>query len=338
MKNMEVNMSSKFPVRHSQLSPLALMGELKKRYNMNNLVSCRFYREGVNDTYIVKTSIENYFLRISPTGVYSRHDYEEELSIINTLCENGIRLALPVRCRDGSLIWEIDAPEGIRYATLFTEAKQAPSKDETKMTYNLGSMVAQMHTIADEKKFVVSRAPIQLQQLAIRPLKLIQPYLSHRPEDYDFLYGAAEKLQSYVKSHFSYEKPYYGFCHGDIQSGNVFFEGEMPTIFDFDCMGYGWRAYDICVFVWNHTLNDGKYIESDDWKAFLDGYNSVRQLSDIEKASINDFAALRTLWVMGLQADLLERLADCCWYNDGYFDSRIRRFKLWYERSVSKET
>lgn len=331
-------MSSKFPVRYSQLSPLALMDELKNRYNLNDLVSCRFFSQGLNDVYIVKTSIENYFLRISPTGAHLKHDYEEELFIINTLCENGIRAASPVCCRDGSLIWEIDAPEGIRYAVLFMEARQAPSQDEAKMTYNLGRMVAQIHTIADRYDFVVSRAPIQLEQLAIKPLERIHPHLLHRPEDYDFLCGASEKLQGYVKSHFSFEKPYYGYCHGDIHSENVFFEGETPTIFDFDCMGYGWRAYDICVFAWNKTSNDGKYIESYAWKAFLNGYNSVRQLSDTEMASISDFAALRQLWLMGLHAQVIERNAGCCWYNDGYFDSHIRRFKLWYERSVSKGT
>lgn len=39
------------------------------------------------------------------------------------------------------------------------------------------------------------------------------------------------------------ENPYYCFCHGDIHRGNVFFCDTTPRIFDFDCMGKGYRMY-----------------------------------------------------------------------------------------------
>lgn len=327
-----------FPVRYSQLNPAALKNELTKRYELEEPMSCRVFNSGVNDIYIIKVGKEVFYLRVSLTGIYERRDYEEEIFIINTLCENGIRAAAPVCCRDGSYIWEINAPEGRRYAVLFTEAKRTPSEDKVKKAYNLGCMAAQIHTIADEKNFIVCRAPIDLVQLAKKPLELIQPYLAHRTADYEFLSNAAEKLCRYVGDNFGHEKPYYGYCHGDIHSGNVFFEGDAPKIFDFDCMGYGWRAYDICVFAWNETFGDEKYIETEAWKAFLEGYNFVRQLSETELASINAFAALRELWLMGLHADVIERNAECSWYNDGYFDYHIGIFKLWYKRAVPKES
>jgi Ser/Thr protein kinase RdoA (MazF antagonist) len=30
-----------------------------------------------------------------------------------------------------------------------------------------------------------------------------------------------------------------GFCHGDLSSSNIHFEGERATVFDFDCCGWG---------------------------------------------------------------------------------------------------
>ena len=323
-----------FPVRYSQLKPSALKDELLKRYELEESINCQVYDSGMNDIYIVKAGIKNYYLRISLTGMHEQCDYEEELYIINTLHEHGIQVATPVCCKDGSYIWKINAPEGRRYAVLFNEAKQAPSKDNIKKAYNLGCMVAKMHTIADEKDFQVSRSPIDLKQLAKKPLELIQPYLIHRREDYEFLCGATEKLCLCIKEKFNFDKPYYGYCHGDIHSGNVFFEDDKPKLFDFDCMGYGWRIYDISIYAWNETFSDEKFIESETWEAFLNGYNSIRELNDTERSSISVFAALRELWMMGLHADVMERNAGCSWYNDEYFNYQIGIFKLWYERTA----
>lgn len=323
----------KILVRYSQLDPNALKKELAKRYKLEEPLSCRFFDSGMNDIYVVKAGKQCYYLRISQANVHSHRDYEEEVFIINTLCKNGVNAVAPICCSDGSFVWEINAPEGKRYAVLFTEAKQIPSENKIKKAYNLGRMAANMHTIADKENFKVSRCPIDLIQLAKKPLKMIKPHLEHRPLDYEFLSSAAEKLYSYVEKNFSYEKPYYGYCHGDIHSGNVFFQGDKPEIFDFDCMGYGWRAYDICVFAWNETFDDEKYAYGECFKAFLDGYNSVRKLTQIELQAINVFAALRELWMMGIHAEVMERNAGCSWYNDGYFDYQIKIFKLWYERA-----
>ncbi|MDF2540446.1 MAG: aminoglycoside phosphotransferase [Herbinix sp.] len=325
-----------FPARYTQLDPKALKEELIQRYDLQEPLSCRAFDNGINDIYIVKTESNVYYLRISMTGRHDLIDYEEEVTIINSLGGNGIRVAAPVCCKDGNFVWDILAPEGVRYAVLFQEAKRSPSEDKIKSSYLLGQMAAQIHKIADNNDYKVSRAPIDLSQLAYEPLKVIQPYLEHRAADYEYLKNAAEKLCRYVEVKLSYDKPYYGYCHGDIHSGNVFFEGVKPRIFDFDCMGYGWRAYDVCVYAWNETGGNEKYIESDEWKSFLEGYNDVRRMSEAELDAINVFAALRELWLMGLHADVIERNAGCCWYNDDYFNHRIGVFKKWFERAEAK--
>jgi Ser/Thr protein kinase RdoA (MazF antagonist) len=321
-----------FPVRYSQLDSNALKEELIHRYGFDQTLRCKMYDYGLNDIYIVKLDDIVYYLRVSLAGIHEKHDYEEEITSINTLYQNNIPVAAPVICKDGQYIWEINAPEGKRYAVLFEEAKKLPSNNNEKKAFNLGQTLARLHSVADINNFTVSRAPIDTIQLAKKPLKLIYPYLKHRQADYDFINTAAEKLCTYIEKNLSMEKPYYGYCHGDIHSGNVFFNGDNPVIFDFDCMGYGWRAYDICVFAWNETGGDENYIEKEPWKAFLDGYNSIRKLSETELEAINAFAALRELWLMGLHADVIERNAGCCWYNDGYFDFRLKLFKLWYHR------
>lgn len=97
-------------------------------------------------------------------------------------------------------------------------------------------------------------------------------------------------------------------------------------------MGNGYRAYDICVFLWNETFMNEDYMNSSEWKSLLKGYNTIRELSGIELASITAFAALRELWMMGLHADVMNRNAGCSWYHDGYFNYQIGIYKLWYHR------
>ena len=326
-----------FQVRYSQVNEDILLNELKIRYKPINPTCCKLYKNGMNDIYIVRTADQQiYFLRISLANMHDQRDYEEEISIIISLSENGINVATPVCCEDGGFVWSVNAPEGTRYAMLFLEAGKNPSNDKVKMGRNLGQMVARMHTIADEKKYIVSRNPIDFAQLIKGPLNLIQPYLEHRQSDYEFLNNTANELSKSINDRQMTQAPFYGFCHDDIHAKNVCFKDNKPTIFDFDCMGYGWRAYDVCVFAWYETLRDERYIENDAWSAYLDGYDMVRQLSENEICTINAFCALRELWLMGHHGDLMNRNEACGWYNDEYFDFHIGIFKLWYKRFVSK--
>jgi Ser/Thr protein kinase RdoA (MazF antagonist) len=42
-----------------------------------------------------------------------------------------------------------------------------------------------------------------------------------------------------------------GSCHGDLHGWNAHIDQNMAlTVYDFDCCGVGWRAYDIAVFRW----------------------------------------------------------------------------------------
>lgn len=321
-------------IRYSQFETDSIKDFLVDQYNLKEPVTCRFYDYGMNDIYIINAEDDVFYLRISLAGVHSERDYEQEIEVINTLYENGISVAAPVRCNDGGFLKRLNAPEGTRYAVLFQEAKNHPSDDTVSSTFQLGTMIAKMHTIADQKNFSITREPLDLDNLTEKPLKKLEVFLKNHQEDIEYLKNAARKLSDYIKVNFEYEKPYYGFCHGDIHKGNVFFEGEKPTIFDFDCMGYGFRIYDVCIYAWNESFDNKDYLESEDWKAFLKGYNSIRQLSDLELSSISVFIALRELWLLGINADVMNRNAGCCWFNDDYLKQQIDIFKFWYQRAL----
>jgi Ser/Thr protein kinase RdoA (MazF antagonist) len=161
---------------------------------------------------------------------------------------------------------------------------------------------------------------------------MLKEPLKNRQEDYKFLQTSSQSLWKFIKDRLVEEPPNYGYCHGDMHSGNVFFDGEQPKIFDFDCMGYGYRAYDICIIVWNETFSKDDYIETDEWKKYIEGYSSVRKLLANELSCIPAFAALRHLWHMGLHLDTTDINNNWSWLNDNYFNQQISKYKLWYNR------
>jgi len=68
----------------------------------------------------------------------------------------------------------------------------------------------------------------------------------------------------------------------------------------------------------------------------LEGYEEIRLLGVQEVQSIEVFIALRQLWLMGLHADVMQRNAGCCWYNDNYFNEQIEIYRNWYQKAIKK--
>ena len=88
------------------------------------------------------------------------------------------------------------------------------------------------------------------------------------------------------------ERGAYGLIHGDLHNRNFrVTESGALTLFDFDHGGYGWRAYDLATC--RGPLSD------EAWCAFLDGYQSVRSLSDAELEIIPTFQKIRPIWDLG---------------------------------------
>ena len=112
-----------FPVQFSVLSSRALEKAILSKYSIKRPFKCQFFTPGLNDIYIVRTPEETYYLRISIYGWRNKEELEAEIELLNYLHNLGISVAIPVPDNEGKYIQEINAPEGIRYAVLFTEAK-----------------------------------------------------------------------------------------------------------------------------------------------------------------------------------------------------------------------
>jgi len=304
-----------FPVSHSILSTAALLALVLPDYPIGTPIDCKLLGCGLNDTYLVKTSAEQFILRAYRAIWRTVADIGYELDVLNHLDRSGVAVAAPVARRDGSFIHELYAPEGIRRVVLFQYAPGHELTQDQEQSYWYGQAAAAMHTATDGFTSAHQRARIDLAHLIDQPLAAIQPFLAHRPEDWEYLQQIAGKVRERIAG-LPAEQLDSGFCHGDLHGGNAHIDAQKQiTFFDFDCGGPGWRAYDIAVFRWGPW---GRQIET--WQSFLKGYTERRPLRDLDLAAVPWFVAARHIWLLGLHTANSQDWG-CGWMNDAYFDN-----------------
>jgi Ser/Thr protein kinase RdoA (MazF antagonist) len=315
----------KLPVYHSVISSDALVPTLKDLYDIGDDIKCRLLVNGLNDTYELKTSTGKYILRIYKANWRNKQDIVFEIELLNHLIRKKIPVSGPLLRRNGGYLVELDAPEGLRFAVLFTYAEGGHS-DNKESCDLYGEQVAKMHLAMDDFKSFQERFTIDLNHLLKQPVQSIRNSLSHRPEDMDYL-DSLSKLLSKSINQISSELEW-GVCHGDLHGGNVYFHENSLTHFDFDCGGFGWRVYDISVFLWGKVSGREKeHFNNELWNGFLKSYQKYKVLSEYDIKAITLFVAIREIWLMGLHTGNSHIWGG--WQNDQYFDNRLQFLRRW---------
>jgi Ser/Thr protein kinase RdoA (MazF antagonist) len=78
------------------------------------------------DTYLVTAATGPAILRIYPAQRRTEAHILAELDVLGYLQAAGISVSVPIRRRDGERLLSLQAPEGARYAALFTYAPGQP--------------------------------------------------------------------------------------------------------------------------------------------------------------------------------------------------------------------
>lgn len=305
-------------VSYSQFSPISLLEKLKYHYDLPTDSICIFFKSGLNDIYKITAQGNSFFLRVSLFSVYSTTQIDEEIQFIHHLRARGLSVVEPIQCKDKSYVLELDAPEGMRQAVLFRGIEQSPAGDADIRMKNLGSLLAQVHMSSLSFQNHSTRPLINETMLVEEPTRLLDPFLKHRTDDLEFLSKTASPLWMSVDSMLSRHSEMTGFCHGDIQPNNYFYNGEHPVIFDFDCMGRGYFAYDLGVLLANLTFMDNEIYQKDLWSSVIKGYSNIRLLNDDEEKAIFIFAALHMLRVLAYHAKCREQNQGAFYYMTNY--------------------
>ncbi len=291
------------PVRASILAPSALGAWAAAAYDLPDPVRCRLVSSAVNDTY--RLDAEGHpccFLRVSRHAWRTAGDLAAEVRLVEELERRGVAVAPPLARSAGGFLTAFTAPEGTRFAVVFAEAPGEGLRDiSTAHARAYGRLAAQFHAAADDAGGVYARFHLNPAHLVDGPLAGVRAQASQLGVSIAALEAVVVRVRPKLDA-LSRRLPDYGVCHGDLHPGNVRFgEDCEPTLFDFDCWGYGWRAYDLSVFLWNSYLERrSKRWRETRWQAFLQGYQDVRPLPEGLFDLVPLFLVARQVWLMGM--------------------------------------
>ncbi|MFA1819843.1 phosphotransferase [Virgibacillus oceani] len=275
----------------------ASIKELLHDYNLDKIKQCQFLTSGLNDTYYIKDARRAYIFRVY------RHNWRDasgilfELDALNHLKKQKFPLSSPISKKDGSYLCEIKVPEGLRYGVLFSYANGERPIVNTDHSFLMGKTLGKMHVQTDNFQTREDRGfEIDTAYLLDKPSSFITPVLE--------TYFDKEVVKSFhdtiekIKIELEERNLEIGFCHGDFHNHNMHIKSKKLEIFDFDCCGIGYRAYDIAVSWWN-LITNYKNDEKECWDAFLQGYLTERDLRKDDFYVLPFLTTARRIWLLG---------------------------------------
>lgn len=316
------------PVIHSIPSGKALIEAVLPHYSIDKPCSCQIYKRGLNDTYLVGTQQERYILRIYRRGWRTKEEIDFELELLAFLHDRNQPISYPIQRKDGSFTTEVAAPEGKRYAAVFSYApgRAVNEKLDGGQSQRLGEVLATIHLTLDDFQSNFRRSHLNCEYLLDRSMQAIAPLYPHLKSDIDYLESQVEQIKQQLEAlELPDSPPTYGICVGDVHAGNAHFnERNEPTLFDFDQCGYGWRAFDIAKFI---QVSQRSKIDVKITDLFLKGYQSIRPLEASELASIPIFIKTAHIWVMGISTGAVAEVLPYGWFTDDWLEQRLATLK-----------
>lgn len=323
------------PVTHSTPCAKALLSQLLPEYPIPDPIECRLVNLGLNDTYLVRASGgDRYILRVYRHNWRTLSDILYELDVLNHLHMRGVPVSIPLRRSDGRLLRSLLTPEGERHVALFTYIPgPEPDYDDDRQAYHYGKAAATVHAATDDFTSMHHRFVLDLEHLLYAPLRDLEPLLAHRPQDWNYLQSLADRLANMLAAIPS-ENLQRGFCHGDLHGWNAgMAEDGTVSLYDFDCGGPGWRAYDVAVFRWSPRLWER---QERLWPSFLRGYREQRDLPEADMKAIPLFIGIRHVWMMGVHASIAPHQG-YGWIDDKYYDLQLAFLRRWQTECLAED-
>jgi Ser/Thr protein kinase RdoA (MazF antagonist) len=270
-------------------------------YGLARPVTCELLRAYTNDVYRLESPDGRFVLKLYGRGWRTAPEIRYEVSLTQHLAARGLAIAQPVGNTQGEFVQEIGAAGGCRYAVLFEHAPgMKPEPPFTPSLYHaFGQAMARMHQFSNDFVTEHPRRPLDLNCLIDEPLAVTTPLLD-QTADRTLLEEAARRVKERI-AELAAEGLDWGPIHGDATLDNLHVTADGGVIlYDLDSGGPGWRAADLQGWAAGHP----EYQER--WKAYLDGYASVRP---IQPADLRAAPYLILAWdIWGLQIDLEQRV------------------------------
>lgn len=247
-------------------------------YDAGTLLSYKGIAEGVeNSNFLLHTTKGPFILTLYEKRV-DRDDLPFFLGLMHHLAERGLSCPLPLPRNDGALLGELSGRPAAMISFLEGMWLRKPA---AKHCREVGRALAKMHLAGEG--FQIRRE----NALSVEGWRPLWEKSAARADEVEtgLQKEIGEELH-YLEAHWPGNLPD-GVIHADLFPDNVFFIGDdLSGLIDFYFACNDYLAYDvaICLNAWCFE-KDGSY-NLTKGMALLDGYESVRLLSDEEAAAL----------------------------------------------------
>ncbi len=254
----------------------------EKNYNLGTVKNIEPLKKGVaNKLYKIETSQGDYVFKVAIRNT-EENRVLHEVEFLNML--EGIPSPKPIKIKSGDYIFSFENFSAFVYSFLSGEPQE---KFDVSMRKQAGEALAHIHNQSGNFSTSVSKYRIRLWDIpGYYPLETLHQSIVkviNNKEIREAALYAYEHIEEYYVD--SKNLPV-GSMHMDFKPENILFEnGKISGIVDFDNSYIGPLALDFAFsLLWFGKEEDGLKLKN--MKEFLDAYQSIRPLSDVEKASL----------------------------------------------------
>ena len=251
------------------------------KYNLGKVISFSGIKEGIENTnYLVKTENNNFILTIYEKRV-SSEDLPFFMGLMKNLVIDNFPSPEPIINKNGNYITEISGKKAAVVSFLSGSAKKNLTP---KNCYQVGVATAKLHTITEKLSLV------RKNKLSVNNWKeIFQKVKKDCSKINKNLSIVIEKNLEEIESNWPKNIPS-GIIHADLFADNIFFKNDKLTgIIDFYFSCNDFYAFEIAICLnalCFEGINENLSFNVTKAKKFMDGYNSVRQISENEKKSL----------------------------------------------------
>lgn len=256
-----------------------------------------------NYVFEVRKKEQPYILRVTHQSHRRKEDILAELDWVKYLHSSGINVPEIFTSEHRNMVEVLYARDGSQfYFCLFSKVKGSSVhvKDDCfneELFFAWGKAIGEIHK--------ETRAYIESPNIKKRPswndddLLEIENYI---PKNEDIIVNRTKELLQELASLPTTEE-YFGLIHGDIHSGNFFFDGSEIHIFDFDDSSYHWFTSDIAIPLYysvfyrysNEKIQERNQFAQTFITAFTEGYETVTKLPPQWKTHLPYMLRLRDI-------------------------------------------
>ncbi len=246
-----------------------------EQYNINNFKDYKGITEGVENTnYFINTLEQDYILTIYEKRV-DENDLPFFINLLSNLSENKFPCPKPIANKNNQKISKIKNKNAALVTFLNGQSKNKITSDEC---FEIGKITAQLHEIT--KKFNVSRK----NNLSIESWQNIFEKTIKQKIDLDeTIIKKTKNYLNFLKDNWPKNLPQ-GIIHADLFPDNIFFtNNKVSGIIDFYFACNDFFAYEIAICINSICFDNNSTFNMTKAKNLIDGYSSVRTLSEDEK-------------------------------------------------------